>query len=165
MGTVRASDLLCTSARALARIGLLVVSLVLAWGTDAAPAQRVIASRLARTLNGADTATLHLVRPGDRLLEEGVARGALPGHMRALLKIGPLCTGSFTIDTAHGQINGNGTATPHGTGRYQSFAGSLNITSGSGLYAHIHGHTTLYGVFDRWTYAVVVKTTGQLSYY
>jgi len=161
---VRASDFLRAGARIGARAAQLAICLVLAGGMGAALARRHATARLSRTLNGADTATLHLVRPGDKLLEEGVASGALPGHMRALLKIGPLCTGSFTIDTAHGQITGNGTATPHGTGRYQSFAGSLNITSGSGAYAHVRGRTKLYGVFDRWTYAVVVKTTGRLAY-
>lgn len=117
-----------------------------------------------RTLDGADSATLHLVRPGERLLEEGTVTGALPGRMRAELYIGPLYKGSFTIYTRNGRISGNGTATPHGAGRYQSFAGWLNITSGSGLYAHVHGRNNLYGVFDRRTYAVTVKTTGSLSY-
>jgi hypothetical protein len=121
-------------------------------------------ARATRTLNGADSAALHLVRSGERLLEEGTATGTLPGHMRAELSIGPLYKGSFTIYTRNGRISGSGTATPHGAGRYQSFAGWLNITSGSGLYAHIHGHNNLYGVFDRRTYAVTIKTTGSLSY-
>jgi hypothetical protein len=118
----------------------------------------------ARTLDGADSAALHLVRPGERLLEEGAVTGALPGRMRAELNIGPLYKGSFTIYTRNGRISGKGTATPHGAGRYQSFAGWLDITSGSGLYAHVHGRNNLYGVFDRRTYAVTVNTTGSLSY-
>ena len=123
------------------------------------------AAHATRTLDGADNATLHLVRPGERLLEEGAVTGALPGRMRAELNIGPIYyKGRFTIDTRNGSISGNGTATPHGAGRYQSFAGWLNITSGSGSYAHVHGRDTLYGVFDRRTYAVTIKTTGSLSY-
>jgi len=97
-----------------------------------------------RTLDGADSATLHLVRPGERLLEEGAATGALPGHMRAELSIGPVYTGSFTIYTRNGHIRGTGTAKPHGAGRYQSFAGWLNVTSGSGVYAHVRGRDNLY---------------------
>ena len=122
------------------------------------------AAHATRTLDGADNATLHLVRPGERLLEEGAVTGALPGRMRAELNIGPIYKGRFTIDTRNGSISGSGTATPHGAGRYQSFAGWLNITSGSGRYAHVHGRDTLYGVFDRRTYAVTIKTTGSLSY-
>jgi hypothetical protein len=148
-----------------AATGVLVFSAVLAGITMSEPthaAER--ATHATRTLDGADSATLHLVRPGERLLEEGAVTGALPGRMRAELYIGPLYKGSFTIYTRSGRISGNGTATPHGAGRYQSFAGSLNITSGSGLYAHVHGRDNLYGVFDRRTYAVTIKTTGSLSY-
>jgi hypothetical protein len=145
--------------------GVLVVSGMLIGVTMSAPtnaAER--GTDDTRTLDGADSATLHLVRPGERLLEEGTVTGALPGRMRAELYIGPLYKGSFTIYTRNGRISGSGTATPHGAGRYQSFAGWLNITSGSGLYAHVHGRNNLYGVFDRRTYAVTIKTTGSLSY-
>jgi hypothetical protein len=147
------------------RAGVLAVSGMLIGAALSEPTHAAERSaHMTRTLNGADSATLHLVRPGERLLEEGAATGALPGHMRAELNIGPLYTGSFTIYTRNGRISGNGTATPHGAGRYQSFAGWLNVTSGSGLYAHVHGRNNLYGVFDRRTYAVTVKTTGSLSY-
>jgi hypothetical protein len=159
-------------ARLLARLrhvatgaGAFVVSGMLIGVTMSAPthaAER--GAHMTRTLDGADSATLHLVRSGERLLEEGAVTGALPGRMRAELYIGPLYKGSFTIYTRNGRISGSGTATPHGAGRYQSFAGWLNITSGSGLYAHVHGRNNLYGVFDRRTYAVTIKTTGSLSY-
>jgi hypothetical protein len=131
-------------------------------GSPYAEAQMM--ARAAQTISGADTAHLRLVRPGERLLEEGPASGALPGSMRAELDIGPLYTGSFTIYTRNGRISGYGRATPHGAGRYQSFAGWLTVTSGNGRYAHVHGHDQLYGVFDRRTYAVSVDTTGTLSY-
>jgi len=119
----------------------------------------------ARTVGGADTAHLHLVHQHESLLyEEGSAAGALPGRMRARLTVGYVFTGSCTIYTAHGSITGRGTATPHGSGRYQSFRGTLVITAGSGRYRHIHGRTALYGTFDRRTFAVVVQTVGRLSY-
>jgi hypothetical protein len=117
-----------------------------------------------RVLDGTDTAHLHLVHSGETLLEEGPASGTLPGRMRAELHIGPIYTGSFTIYTHNGRITGSGRANPHGSGRYQSFAGTLTITSGSGLYAHVHGRDGLFGVFDRRSYAAVVTTTGRLSY-
>jgi hypothetical protein len=119
----------------------------------------------ARTANGTDTARLHLVRQDESLLyEEGSASGALPGRMRAQVRVGSLITGSCTIYTAHGSITGRGSATPHGFGRYQSFRGTFTVTGGSGRYRHVHGHTNLYGTFDRRSFALVVQTTGRLSY-
>jgi hypothetical protein len=105
------------------------------------------------------------VRQDEALLyEEGRATGSLPGHMRAQLTVGSLLRGTCTIYTAHGSITGRGSAAPHGPGRYQSFAGSLTITGGSGRYARAHGRTGLYGTFDRRTFALVVQTTGRISY-
>jgi hypothetical protein len=119
----------------------------------------------ARTANGTDTARLHLVHQSESLLyEEGFAAGALPGRMRAWVTVGSLIAGSCTIYTAHGSITGRGAATPHGFGRYQSFSGTFSVTGGSGLYRHAHGRTNLYGTFDRRTFALVVQTTGRLSY-
>ena len=59
---------------------------------------------------------------------------------------------------------GGGRATPHGSGRYQSFSGSFQATHGSGRYANVSGHAGLYGVFDRRTDSVVIQTTGTLTY-
>lgn len=145
--------------------GLLTAAIVLIGATaESSRAEGHVADRAAQTINGADTAHLRLIRPGEKLLEEGPASGALPGSMRAELDIGPLYTGSFTIYTRDGRISGYGRATPHGAGRYQSFAGWLTVTGGNGRYARVHGHDKLYGVFDRRTYAVSVETTGTLSY-
>ncbi len=119
----------------------------------------------ARTLNATDTAHLHYIsHSGSLLYEEGAASGTLPGSMRAHCNIGPTVTASFTIYTHGGTLNGHGTATPHGSGIYESFAGSLLVTGGTGRYAHAHGHAGLYGLFNRRTYALTVQTTGRLSY-
>jgi hypothetical protein len=133
-----------------------VLTATLAVGTGA---------RAAHTVSGSDTANLHLVRQREALLyEEGVARGSLPGRMRAQLTVGSLLRGGCTIYTSAGSISGRGVATPHGSGRYQSFSGSMTITGGSGRYRRAHGHTGLYGTFDRRTFALVVQTTGHISY-
>lgn len=137
-----------------------VLALALSWSS----AISHTSASAAGLLEGADTAHLHLVHAGEELLEEGPSNGALPGHMRAELRIGPIFTGSFTIYTDKGRISGSGRADPHGSGRYQSFSGAWTVTSGSGLYAHVHGRDNMYGVFDRRTYAVVLTTTGSLSY-
>ena len=132
---------------------------------QASASEREAGAHTARTLNGTDTAHLHLIHQEETVLsEEGPATGALPGHMRARLDIGSIYTGRCTIYTSGGSVTGRGRATPHGSGRYQSFHGSLLITGGTGRYAHVHGHTQLYGTFDRRTFAVVIQTTGNLSY-
>lgn len=119
----------------------------------------------ARSLDGTATAHLHLVKPnGAQLEEEGPVTGALAGSMRAVLYTGNVLTGSFTIHTYGGSIYGSGRATPHGTGRYQSFSGTLTITGGNGRYSHAHGHAGLFGTFDRRTYALLIQTTGRFSY-
>lgn len=119
----------------------------------------------ARALNATATAHLHLVKAeGSELFEEGPVSGALSGSARGELRTGAVFTASFTIHTHDGTITGHGQANPHGSGRYQSFSGSFLATTGSGLYAHIHGRGGLYGVFDRRTDSVVIQTTGTLTY-
>jgi hypothetical protein len=119
----------------------------------------------ARTLNITDTAKLHYTGGSGSLLHEsGSAAGTLPGSMKAECNIGAVLTTNFTITTPAGTIKGHGTGTPHGSGTYESFAGTLVATGGTGRYAHAHGHAGLYGTFDRKNYALTVQTTGKLSY-
>jgi hypothetical protein len=119
----------------------------------------------AHVLNATDTAHLHYVSSsGSLLFDEGKATGTLPGSMRVHLDLGTTFTGTFTIFASGGSIEGRGSATPHGSGTYESFAGTLTVTGGTGRYAHAHGHGGLYGTFDRDNYALVIKTTGGLTY-
>ena len=122
-------------------------------------------ARAARTLKATDTAHLRYVSAsGSRLLEEGAAGGTLPGKMRASVSVGATISGSFTIYAKGGTITGHGQATPRGSGVYESFSGTVTVTGGSGRYVHARGHTGLYGTFDRDNYALVIQTTGTLSY-
>jgi hypothetical protein len=120
----------------------------------------------ARALKAVDTAHLHYTSSsGSLLFEEGSASGTIPGKMRVHCEVGPTLTASFTIFVrGGGAIDGRGTAKAHGSGVYESFAGTLTVTGGSGRYAHARGHAGLYGVFDRRTYGLTVQTTGRLSY-
>jgi len=119
----------------------------------------------ARTLKATDTAHLHYVSAsGSTLLEEGTATGTLPGKMRASVNVGATISGTFTFYIHGGSIKGHGEAKPKGSGVYESFAGSVTVKGGTGRYAHAHGHTGLYGTFDRNNYALVIQTTGTLSY-
>lgn len=120
-----------------------------------------------RTLNATDTGHLKYIprdSEGATLVEEGAATGKLPGRMRARLRIEGAFSGSFVLYTAAGAIKGHGSATPSGSGRYESFRGSLVVNGGTGRYAHAHGRAGLYGVYDRNTHGVTVQTTGSISY-
>jgi hypothetical protein len=129
---------------------------------ELAPARRAHA---ARVLNATDTVHLHYISAsGSLLFEEGKATGTLPGSMRIHLNVGTTFTGNFTIYAGGGTIQGHGSATPHGSGTYESFSGTLTVTGGSGRYAHAHGHGGMSGTFDRDNYALVIKTTGSLTY-
>lgn len=119
----------------------------------------------ARQLNVTDTAHLYYLHSeGSTVFEEGFAKGALRGPMLARLIINASFTASFTLRASGGILKGHGSAKPHGSGRYESFSGSLTVTEGTGRYAHAHGHAGLYGLFDRNTYNVTIQTTGTLSY-
>ncbi len=125
----------------------------------------LFAAHAAHALKASDTAHLHyLSASGALLYEEGQATGTLPGRMRAHVNVGAAFTGNFTIYTNGGSITGHGTATPHGSGAYESFAGWLVVSGGSGRYVHARGRAGLYGTFDRGNYAFIVQTTGTLRY-
>lgn len=156
------------AARRLRGAGLCLASvLATTLGPVAQPAgaNRPTATMASHTLNAADTAHLHYISgSGSELFEEGSASGSLPGKMQVHGEVGPTLSASFKVFLHGGTIIGRGTAKAHGAGRYESFAGSLTVTGGTGRYAHAHGHAGLYGVFDRRTYAMTVQTTGRLLY-
>jgi hypothetical protein len=119
----------------------------------------------ARSLRASDEAHLRYVSAsGSTLYETGRASGTLPGSMRVHMTIGPTFSGSFTIYASGGTIAGHGTATPHGVGVYESFAGSITLTGGSGRFRHASGSAKLYGTFNRNTYALLIQTEGTLHY-
>lgn len=126
---------------------------------------RPVAVSASHSLNATDTAHLRYIHgSGSLLLEEGSASGSLPGKMQVHCEVGPTVSARFIIFVHGGTIDGRGTAKAHGAGRYESFAGSLTVTGGTGRYAHAHGHAGLYGVFDRRSYDLTVQTTGRLLY-
>lgn len=119
----------------------------------------------ARALRASDTAHLHYISAsGSLLYEAGKAVGTLPGGMHAHMRVSSTFTGTFTIYAHGGSITGHGSARPHGSGLYESFAGTLVVTGGSGRFRHAHGRAGLYGTFNRRNYAMVVQTTGTLYY-
>jgi hypothetical protein len=122
-------------------------------------------ARAVRALKATDTAHLRYVSAsGSTLYETGRATGTLPGTMKVHMRIAATFSGSFTIYASGGAISGHGTATPHGAGVYESFAGSLTVIGGSGRFRHARGTAKLYGTFNRDTYALVIQTVGTLLY-
>lgn len=123
------------------------------------------ASRAAHSLRASDEAHLRYISAsGATLYEIGRANGTLPGSMRVHMRIAAVFSGNFTIYAAGGTISGHGTATPHGSGVYESFSGSLRVTGGSGRYRHAAGTARLYGTFNRNSYALLIQTQGTLRY-
>jgi hypothetical protein len=150
---------------------LRLLALALALGLACLPwvyAARAASARThaARTLNITDVAHLHLVgSSGELLEEEGPATGALPGKVKARFDVCTSITGPFVFyPSGGGSITGYGSAWLHSTGTYASFGGSLAVSHGSGRYAHVHGSGGLYGTVNRHTNALVIQTTGKLSY-
>lgn len=118
-----------------------------------------------RALTAHDSARLHYVSAsGSTLYEVGSASGTLPGGMRVHMRLAATFTGTFVIYANGGSIIGHGLARAHGSGTYESFAGTLTVTGGTGRFSHAHGRAGLYGVFDRRNYALSVQTKGTLYY-
>lgn len=125
----------------------------------------VVPAAVGHTMRGTETGRLHLIRASGALLyEEGPATGPLRGHMVAHLNVSATFSGSFSVYTREGSIAGHGTASPRGSGRYKSFAGTFTLTGGTGRYSHVRGRAGLYGTFDQRTDNLVVQTTGSLTY-
>lgn len=125
-------------------------------------------SAAARSLHVRDEGRLHFVRSsGSQIIDEGPAKGTLPGSVRVHFTYNgdPTVTATFTILGQGWSISGRG------TGRLSSpntptpsFRGKLTITGGTGRYRGASGSGELFGVFYRRSYALTVQTIGTLHY-
>jgi hypothetical protein len=147
-------------------IGFMVFVLLSLSPTTAASGISTPVARSARTLNATDEAQLHLTgTSGSLFLEEGSAKGALPGTVKVRFTVAATVSGSFTIyPLGGGSIIGHGSARLHSTGTYASFGGSMSVNHGTGRYVHAHGSGGFYGILNRRTDALTIQTTGRLSY-
>ena len=134
-------------------------------GAQALP-QVLPTARAAHAVDVKDEGHLHSVRTsGSELLEEGQITGTIPGRVRVSFNIGPTVSATFAIyPTSGGSISGHGSGALHSTGVYSTFGGTLQVTRGTGRYAHARGHGGLYGAINRKTYALTVQTVGTLYY-
>lgn len=166
-----------SSSRARHRVLEAVVALIaIACATAIVPAEAIAnpagsgrpsraRARAARMLRARDQAKLrYMGAVGEEVYETGQASGSLPGSMRVHMVFASTFRGRFTIYTRNGNIDGHGKAKPHGGGIYESFAGTLVVTGGSGRYRHAHGTARLYGTFNRESYALTINTSGTLHF-
>jgi hypothetical protein len=149
----------------------LTVALVLLGMAAAGPAAAAkphtpaVSHASGNTLRASDEAKLHYVEAeGEEVYETGSASGTLPGGIRVHMIFSSTFSGRFTIYTHGGSIDGRGRAKPHGSGVWESFAGTLVVTGGSGRYRHAHGTAHIYGTFNRESYALKIKTAGTLRF-
>jgi hypothetical protein len=132
-----------------------------------ATAPRPVA-RAAHSLSVKDEAKLHFVKSsGSTLIDEGSTTGTIPGRVRIVFTY----NGSPNVSSQLTIYGHSGSLRVHASGKLSSptnpkpsFKGSLSVSGGSGAYAHASGKGTLYGVFNRRSYAMVVQTQGTIAY-
>jgi hypothetical protein len=100
---------------------------------------------------------------GSAIAEQGSGSGTFQASIQIdiTIKISKV-TGSFVAYLKGGSISGYASATPHFSGKYVSFKGSLTITHGSGKYSGASGTASLYGAINRTNYALSVQVIGRL---
>lgn len=161
-----------TSASSAAAIAALAAALgALAWpAAGAARSHRgrhgQARSHHGRTLRASDRASLHYVSSTVNVFyETGRASGTLPGFMAVHMRLGAArFSGRYVIRAAGGSIRGSGSATPHGSGAYESFAGTIVVSGGTGRFRHARGRAHVYGTFNRIDNRLTLHTTGTLHY-
>jgi hypothetical protein len=108
---------------------------------------------------------LHFVSKngGSAIVEQGSATGTFSASLNIdlTIKVSKI-TGSFTAYLKGGSISGYAYATPHVSGQWVSFKGSLTIKHGTGRYAGASGTSSLYGSFNRTQLKLNVQVIGRL---
>lgn len=126
------------------------------------------AAHFARVLKVHDEGHLRFVSSsGSQLIDEGPARGTLPGRVRLHFTYdgSPTARAQFTIRGANWSIQARAQGRlSNPTSPNPSFRGSLVITGGSGRFAHARGGGELFGVFSRRNYGLIVQAIGKLTY-
>jgi len=149
--------------------GVAALASVAALGAGAAGAAGPQA-RAARSLNLNDSANLHLNNhKGVELKESGSAKGNLPGQIYIQLRLASAHNVTAKIQvypSGGGSVSASASATYRVvTSSSASFAGSLNITGGSGRYSKAKGsHLSFSGVVHRPSDSVSVHVSGSMSY-
>ncbi|MGH2881065.1 MAG: hypothetical protein ACRDK4_15830 [Solirubrobacteraceae bacterium] len=152
----------------IAALAVLALALAAAVGTGAAGAAGPSA-KAAGSLNLSDSASLKLHdHKGVELKEEGTAHGNLPGKIYIQLRLASArsVTAKIQVYPSGGSVAASASATYRVvTSSSASFAGTLNITGGSGRYSKAKGsHLSFTGTVHRPSDSVSVHVSGKMSY-
>jgi hypothetical protein len=100
---------------------------------------------------------------GSAIAEQGSGWGTFQASIQIdiTIKISQV-SGSFVAYLKGGSISGYTSATPHFSGKYVSFKGTLTIKHGTGKYAGASGTASLYGAINRANYTLAVQVVGRL---
>lgn len=100
---------------------------------------------------------------GSAIAEQGSASGTFNASLNIdlTIKISQV-TGSFVAYLKGGSISGSALATPHYSGQWVSFKGSLTVKHGTGSYAGASGTASLYGSLNRQQLNLNVQVIGRL---
>jgi len=151
-----------------AALALSALATAAVFGTGAAGAAGPSA-KAATTMNLSDSANLRLNNhKGVELKESGNAKGNLPGKIYLQLRLASsrTVTAKIQVYPSGGSISASASATYRVvTSSSASFAGTLNITGGSGRYAKAKGSRLSFsGTVHRPSDSVSVHVSGKLSY-
>lgn len=121
----------------------------------------------ARTLNVSESASLRLTSHHRSVLNEaGSATGSFNCPLTITLNISYTTAGiSFSICRSGGSFSGSGKASYYASGTLAHFVGTVNISHGTGKYAHAAGRgLRIEGeILRNHNYALSVKVHGTMS--
>jgi hypothetical protein len=100
---------------------------------------------------------------GSAIAEQGSATGTFNASLNIdlTIKISQV-SGTFVAYLKGGSISGSASATPHYSGQWVSFKGTLTITHGTGSYRGASGTASLYGSLNRQELKLNVQVIGRL---
>jgi hypothetical protein len=121
----------------------------------------------ARTISLTENGSLHLTsHKGFTLNEQGTTSGTIEGTIYIHLHISSTnrITAEINIYPRGGSISGSAAGSYHPNGAVATFNGTMNVTRGSGSYAHARGTGLAFtGQVRRANDAVTVHVSGHFS--
>jgi hypothetical protein len=143
------------------------VAIAAASGTVASAASDAPVAHGSRSISLNETGRLHLTsHHGFTLNEQGTASGTISGTIYIHLHVASTnhVTAEVSIYPKGGSLTGLASASYRPSGAVASFAGTMNISRGTGSYSHASGSGLSFsGTIERTTDAVTVRVAGHMS--
>ncbi len=140
---------------------------IAASGAVSAAASHAPVAHGSRSISLSETGRLHLTsHHGFTLNEQGTASGTISGTIYIHLHVASTnhVTAEVSIDPKGGSLTGLASASYRPSGAVASFAGTMNISRGTGSYSHASGSGLSFsGTIARTTDAVTVRVAGHMS--